>query len=236
MSVRSEKWGQPSRASSSVSHEASPAPRMTPTFSNKPRDSGAWTFFLQWLKSPLSTAALSPSGKQLAARMMDELPCDAHRIIELGAGTGVFTQALIDRGIAPHHLLALELNESLAKHLQDRFQHCHIHCGDARKLRVIAEIDGFLDFGPADAIVSGLGLLSMNRKTQREILEAALSVLKEDGRFIQFTYGPTSPIAPELLRHLGLNVRRGRSAFWNLPPATVYVYTRAESRARTCDA
>ena len=41
---------------------------------------------------------------------------------------------------------------------------------------------------------------------------------------IQFTYGPASPVAKEVLAARDLNARRGNFAWWNMPPATVYVY------------
>jgi phosphatidylethanolamine/phosphatidyl-N-methylethanolamine N-methyltransferase len=191
----------------------------------------AWTFFRQWLKNPLGIAALSPSGRQLARQMIAELPHEARRVIELGGGTGVFTRALLGHGIAPNDLLVLELNEALYQHLRTRFADAHVVCGDARELKSIAEKDGFLAAGAADAVISGLGLLSMTRRTQGEILEAAFSTLKPDGRFIQFTYGPKSPVPRELLTEMGLSVRRGGFAWWNVPPASVYVYTRNRSRA-----
>jgi phosphatidylethanolamine/phosphatidyl-N-methylethanolamine N-methyltransferase len=210
---------------------------MTPP--NRPEDSKiagsdmpvAWTFFRQWLKNPLGIAALSPSGRQLARQMIAELPHGTRRVIELGGGTGVFTRAMLRHGIVSKDLLVLELNEALYQHLRAHFADVHVVCGDARELKNIAAKDGFLDDGAADAVVSGLGLLSMTKRTQSEILEAAFSVLKPDGRFIQFTYGPKSPVSRELLADLGLSVRRGGFAWWNVPPASVYVYTRNRSRA-----
>ena len=194
-------------------------------------ESDSWTFFRQWLKNPLGIAALSPSGQQLTRQMIAELPHGTRRVVELGGGTGVFTRALIAHGIVPDDLLVLELNEALFQHLRARFPDAHVVCGDARELKTIASGDGFLDHGPADVVISGLGLLSMNRQTQIEILRAAFDVLTPDGRLVQFTYGPKSPIARELLGELGLSVRRGGFAWWNVPPATVYVYTRNRSRA-----
>ena len=52
-------------------------------------------FFGQWLANPRQTAAITPSSPDLVAAVMAELPDGAQRIIELGAGTGVFTRALL---------------------------------------------------------------------------------------------------------------------------------------------
>jgi len=152
-------------------------------------------------------------------------------VIELGGGTGVFTRAMLEHGISPRNLLVLELNDELYTHLSEQFPDAHVVHGDARELKGLAERKGFLDGGLADAAISGLGLLSMTRSMQRAILQAAFSVLQPNGRLIQFTYGPSSPVPRELLAELGLQVRRGGFAWWNVPPAAVYVYTRNRSEA-----
>lgn len=189
-----------------------------------------WTFFRQWLKNPIGMAAISPSSPQLARQMMAELSDDTSRVIELGGGTGVFTQALLEFGIKPSDLLVLELNEELHQHLQKRFPEAHVVCGDAREIFNLAEPLGFAE-NKADAIVSGLGFLSMPRQSQLDIISAAFNCLKPDGRFVQFTYGPANPIAREVLDTLSLSSRRASFTWWNVPPATVYVYNRRVSRA-----
>ena len=190
---------------------------------------GNWTFFRQWLKNPLAVAALSPSSRRLAREMIKQLPENAKRVIELGGGTGVFTRALLAQGVAPENLLVVELNEELYRLLQNRFPDTKVVCGDARELENIVEQENFGKEEGVDAILSGLGLLSMSRSTQRSILSAAFSVLGVNGRFIQFTYGPASPISRELLGELGLHVVRGGVAWRNVPPAAVYVFTRKNS-------
>lgn len=187
---------------------------------------GAWTFFRQWLKNPLRVAAVAPSSAELAAAMIAELPDDAARVIELGGGTGAITLALLDAGIRDQDLLVLELNEELHAHLQVRFPHVPVLLGDARMLPSLAREQGYLAGGQADAIVSGLGLLTMPHPLQRDILAAAFECLRPGGVFVQFTYGPAAPVADSVARQLSLRVRRGEFVLRNVPPATVYVYTR----------
>ena len=193
------------------------------------RNADNWTFFRQWLKNPLAVAALSPSSRRLAREMIRQLPEHASRVIELGGGTGVFTRALLAQGVAPENLLVVELNAELHQLLKAQFPGVQVVCGDARELGEIIDRQHFADQGGVDAILSGLGLLSMSRSTQRRILEAAFSVLGPNGRFIQFTYGPASPVSRELLTELGLHAHRGGVAWRNVPPAAVYVYTRTRS-------
>lgn len=191
------------------------------------RKPGAWTFFRQWLKNPLRVAAVAPSSAELAAAMIAELPDDAARVIELGGGTGAITRALLDAGIRDQDLLVLELNEELHAHLQVRFPRVPVLLGDARMLPALAREQGYLGDGPADAVVSGLGLLAMPHPLQRDILAAAFQCLRPGGVFVQFTYGPAAPVADAVARQLSLRVRRGEFVLRNVPPATVYVYTRA---------
>ncbi|MFA6985474.1 MAG: SAM-dependent methyltransferase [Arenimonas sp.] len=190
-----------------------------------------WTFFRQWLKNPLRVAAISPSSKQLARQMMTQLPKHSRRVIELGGGTGVFTQALLDHGIAASELLVLELNEELHQHLVKQFPGSMVVCGDAGNLLEIARSHGFAGDDRADAVISGLGLLSMPRQTQQSILQAAFDSLQPEGRFIQFTYGPANPVTREVIDALELSARRASFTWWNVPPATVYVYQRRVSRS-----
>jgi phospholipid N-methyltransferase len=189
----------------------------------------AWTFFRQWLKNPRAMASLAPSSRQLAAQMVAQLPKGARRIVELGAGTGVFTRALIEHGIAPGDLLVVELNAELYALLRRRFPESNVVHGDACDLAEIAHTSGFAEPGGVDAVISGLGFLAMPRSLQKRILQAVFSVLGADKPLIQFTYGPSNPLPRDLLTELGLGVRRGGFAWRNVPPATVYVYTRNRS-------
>ena len=75
----------------------------------------------------------------------------------------------------------------------------------------------------------------MSRATQRAILSAVFSVLGASGRFVQFTYGPASPLSRELLGELGLEVVRAGVAWLNVPPASVYVYTRRRADTQRRD-
>jgi len=195
-----------------------------------PTQPDAWTFFRQWLRNPRAMAALSPSSRQLARQMIEQLPTGASHVVELGGGTGVFTQALLENGIEPEALLVVELNEELHQLLQQRFPAVHVVCGDAQQLKSIVRTQGFAAKGKVDAVISGLGLLSMPRRVQRAILEGVFAVLGDEGRFIQFTYGPSSPVPRELLNELGIGVKRAGIAWMNVPPATVYVYTKHRSK------
>ena len=195
------------------------------------RRSEAWTFFRQWLRRPLSTASVAPSSKYLARRIVAALPPETTRVIELGAGTGVFTRALLAHGVAPDDLLVVEFNPELHRYLLQQFPGVSVIQADARYLEANGEVAAFMQAGPAQAIVSGLGLLAMPKAMQRSVLAGAFSLLPPEGCFIQFTYGPKVPVAEEVMRELGLRAQRHGFTLRNLPPASVYVFTRARAVA-----
>lgn len=191
----------------------------------------AGTFLRQWARNPAKVASVTPSGRQLTRLMVAQLPPGCTRVVEIGAGTGVFTRALLESGISPANLLVVEINAVLAELLRQRFPDVTVACADACRLDALARDRGLLDAGPLDAVVSGLGMLSMNSALRCRIMHAAFTALGPNGRFVQFTYGPASPVRRRERAAFGLDVRRAGFALLNLPPATVYVYERSTSRA-----
>jgi len=183
-------------------------------------------FFRQWLREPRSIAALAPSGRELARRVAAAVGRDARTVVELGGGTGVITQALLERGIAPERLLVLERNPELHAHREERFPGVEVARADAFDLvDVVARSRTFVA-GEIDGVASGLGMLTMARDDQRRLLQAAFEVLRPAGRFVQFTYAPASPVSKDLRVELGLEARRASWSLLNLPPAFVYVVRR----------
>ena len=163
--------------------------------SGTPVQPDAWTFFRQWLRNPRAMAALSPSSRQLAKLMIEQLPAGARHIVELGGGTGVFTQALLEHGIEPAELLVVELNEELHQLLMRRFPAVHVVCGDAQELerdrpRQRLRLTGRAASTPWSAV---LACCRCPRATQRAISTGVFDVLRDGGCFIQFTYGPGEP-------------------------------------------
>lgn len=187
----------------------------------------ALVFAGQWVRHPLRMASIVPSGRQLAGLVADQLPAHCTHVAELGAGTGVFTRTLLARGIRPENLLLVEIDKRLAALLQVEFSRVRVACADARHLdRLVRKSDSFAA-GQLDAVVSGIGMLTMRRALRAEILRAAFAVLGNAGCFVQFTYGPASPVGARTLADLGLQGRRAGVALRNFPPASVFVYRRA---------
>ena len=199
------------------------------------------TFLSAWTRDPMGVAAVLPSGRQLSRAMLKPLSWlpeqdpARQRVVELGAGTGAFTRALVDHGLQSANLLVVERDSALHGLLRHRFPDLQIIQADACALRTAAQASGYLADGPADAVISGLGLLSMPRAVQRSILSEAFALLRPGGSFVQFTYGHASPVSRALREELGLQVHRSGLAWLNAPPASVFVYQRAFTAAHTSE-
>lgn len=184
------------------------------------------TFFQQWLRHPRRMASAVPSGRQLANLMAAALPSSNGKVVELGAGTGAITDALVRHGIAPGSLLVVEMNAVLHRLLQKRFPQVQVACADARHLESLVEACRMFDENEVDVVCSSLGLLTMPKDLQHDIVAAAFKVLRPDGVFVQYTYGPHHPLDDDVCNSLGLTYQRAGLAWRNLPPARVYVYSR----------
>src|SRR5882724_1374713 len=66
-------------------------------------------FFRTWATSPLKLGAFSPTSRALAKLLVSHAAPDPQGYtLELGPGTGVVTQALIDVGVPPEKIVGVE--------------------------------------------------------------------------------------------------------------------------------
>ena len=144
------------------------------------------------------------------------------RVVELGAGTGAVTQAILDAGVHARDLTLIEQNEEFAALLRHRFPGTTVVRANAVSLRRhIAP-----DFGPADFVVSGLPLLLFPARTKVRLLSQIFKSLKGDGCLYQFTYGGRCPVGRSVLRSLNLQASLMKFTPFNVPPAFVYRMSR----------
>lgn len=168
---------------------------------------------------PKNVGAIAPSSPALSRAIAREIdPTVPGPVLELGPGTGVVTEALIERGIAPERITAIEYDPEFAKMVQHRFPKVHVVRGDAFDLTKTLG-----DGGPFAGIVSGLPLLNHPIERRRALIEGALGRLKPGAPYVQFSYGTRPPIEPTA----GATVRRAAVVWLNLPPARVWVYKRS---------
>ena len=82
------------------------------------------------VNEPLSIGALAPSSRRLAGHMAADI-APGSRVIELGAGTGSLTRAILDAGVEPADLLVIEQNEAFSEMLRKRFPGIGVITGNA---------------------------------------------------------------------------------------------------------
>ncbi|MBB4239257.1 class I SAM-dependent methyltransferase [Rhizobium esperanzae] len=181
-------------------------------------------FFRSWISNPLRVAAIAPSGDSLARIMTSEIAALDGPIIELGPGTGVFTRALLARGVSEADLTLIEYGPEFIAALQARFPSARVLQMDAAQL---AEA-GIFEGEPVGAVVSGLPLLSMSPAKIAAIVAGAFAYIRPGGAVYQFTYGPRCPVPRPILERLGLEAVRIGGTVRNLPPASVYRISRRE--------
>lgn len=182
----------------------------------------AFVFFRAWSRKPLRVASLVPSGHSLGRLITRELDANCGSVIELGPGTGVFTRAIIARGVAEQNLVLVEMGSEFVGMLSRRFPRATLLERDA------AELGSFGIRGPVGAVVSGLPLLSMSANQVEAIVSGAFKHLACDGSFYQFTYGPRCPVPQKTLWRLGLEAKLIGRALLNFPPASVYRISRKQ--------
>jgi phosphatidylethanolamine/phosphatidyl-N-methylethanolamine N-methyltransferase len=161
------------------------------------------SFFRALRADPRTVGAVAPSSLALAEAITREITVASAPVIELGPGTGVFTKALLDRGLCETDLTLVECGSDFARLLQVRFPAARVLWMDAARL----DRHPLFEATPVGAVVSGLPLLNMTPRKVISILTGAFSYVRPGGAMYQFTYGPRCPMPRPLLDRLGLRAR-----------------------------
>ena len=172
--------------------------------------------------------AIAPSAPSLARAMARVARANGggepqDLMVELGPGTGSVTRALVAAGVPEERLVLVERDRHFHAWLEGHFPKATVLHSDARKL------DELLPNGRSGrvaTVVSSLPLNSLPKCERDEIVRAALRVLSDDGCLVQYSYGVPSPLP---CAAFGLTGKRVAFAAANLPPATVWRFTRSGS-------
>src|SRR4051812_9394591 len=188
---------------------------------------GTALFLKRWLRRPFAVGAVVPSGPLLAAavarRTVAEIAGREGHVIELGAGTGEVTKALLAAGIPGDRLALVERDPELVAFLRRHFRGPKIIEGDAARLpRLLAA----QKVERVAAVVSSLPLLSLPGDVVNGIVHGVFEALPRGAALVQFTYGPAPPIPRGLRENLHLVGAHGRRIWRNVPPAVVWTFRR----------
>ena len=172
-------------------------------------------FVREFFKKPHAVGAVFPSSRRLARRMATWLPQGDGLVVELGAGTGVVTQALLARLGKEDRLWIVERSSGFVGHLGRKFPEANIVRGDASELSRLIPPDR-----QVDVIVSCLPFRAFSEQETASITQQWHSVLAPRGIVIQFTYALHG--ADKFLKY-GFYEHAHEFVWRNMPPARVQV-------------
>lgn len=176
-------------------------------------------FIRSWFDKPFTMGSVTPSGRVLARAMARYVDVDVPGpVIELGAGTGPVTQALVDHGVDQSRLVLVEFNPSFCRLLRTRYPNATVIQGNAYR---IEHLLGSLLREKAAALVSGLPLVTKPFKIRQRLMDEAFGLMAPGAPFIQFTYAMVPPIPN---RPADVTAKASELIWQNFPPARVWVY------------
>lgn len=171
---------------------------------------------------PKTVGAVWPTGQVMARRMASIIdPQSPLPVLELGPGTGCITKAILERGLAPEKLFAVEYSRAFAHELKLRFPQVNIIEGDAFNLARTLGAAADLRF---DCAVSALPLLNFPLALREHLVADVLARLPDGRPMIQFSYGPFAPVAP---KPGAWTVERYDFVLRNIPPARLWLYRKS---------
>jgi phospholipid N-methyltransferase len=176
------------------------------------------SFIRQFWKEKKMIGAMVPSSRFLALKMVKVINFESAKVIvELGPGTGVFTEKLLEKMSPDARLIAFELNDDFHNILKNKIN-------DPRLILIHDSAEKMKDYlqehqlSKADVVVSALPLSVFPNGLRDAVLDASNEILKENGQYIQFQYSLYSK------RHIKKRFPKMAINFTplNFPPAFVY--------------
>ncbi|ACV63583.1 Methyltransferase type 12 [Desulfofarcimen acetoxidans DSM 771] len=172
-------------------------------------------FLKRFLLNPCTIGSITPSSFYLTEKMVKSWEvCLCRNIMELGAGTGVFTENILKLKSSSCNLYLFEKDERMNAELKSKFPGIKLF-SDALK---IPELRSTGEIEQVDLVISGLPFTAMPGEIRNKILEGAFDILKPGGKFIAFQY------SLHMLKHLEKMYNRVDVEFvlLNIPPAFIY--------------
>jgi phosphatidylethanolamine/phosphatidyl-N-methylethanolamine N-methyltransferase len=182
-----------------------------------------WLFFRRWLANPVQMGSITPSSPALCRLITQRiLRAPDEYVLELGAGTGVISRAVLEAGVPADRLVVVEIVPAMARILRQALPGVTVIEGDAWQL---SELLPQAWHGRIGTVICGIPLVLLSRARQHALVDAIEAVAPGRG-FLHFSYCATSPLPHH---ELGLTARRQSWTAMNFPPASVWRYAKTNT-------
>ena len=166
------------------------------------------------------------TARRLAGAALEAAIPGVGPVLELGAGTGQVTQAVVEAGWPADEVVVVERDAELCRTLERRFRGLTVLHGDA------LDVDQVLaDAGVSSVcvVLSGLPMRAISPEAAAHCYSSAFELMPAGGTIIQYTYGFKPPVqTDDILKFAADFVGR---EWRNVPPMGIWRYRRsAETR------
>ncbi len=186
---------------------------------------GAYGYIKQFVKSPKSTGSIVPSNEELAQLVAKTARLEeTETVVELGPGTGIFTEKIVEKRKPGSTFFAIEINSEFCQATRFRCPSVTVYLDSAENLKKYLLRHGK---DSCDCVISSLPWTIFDRKTQKNLLEIILDALRPGGRMITYAYS-ISMMTPGARRFRSMmqsrfaKVGKSKTVWSNFPPAFVY--------------
>lgn len=176
-------------------------------------------YLSRWLAHPTRVVSPHPSSARLSALVAAKaIRSEEETVLEVGAGTGAVSRAMVAAGLQQKRLAMIELDAAMCEHLRSEFPEATVLQGDAR--RPAALVPPVWE-GRITSCVSGIPLLHWDLRQQRSFLEQIFSLMPGEPRLVQYSNSPRPPLPT---RELGLQAQRLGFAWSGVFPHYVWEF------------
>ena len=181
-------------------------------------------FLRGWSRDPVAVggpfASSGWTARRLAQATLEAAIPGSGPVLELGAGTGPVTQALLALGCPVDQIVVIERDAELCRSLEKRISGLHVLHGNALDL---GELLAGARISSVGAVLSGLPMRVVPPQAAARCYSQAFQRMPAGGAIIQYTYGFRPPVDPrEAVPKL--DARFVGREWRNLPPMGIWRY------------
>jgi len=184
-----------------------------------------WARFLgSWVRHPIKMGAVAPSSRSYCKMMVRHTTTELDGpILELGPGLGVVTRTLLENGVAPERITAIEYDREFARMVRQRFPRVNVIQGDGFDLDKTLGARREEKFA---AILFAIPIANLTQAERQALFRDYFSRLLPGGNLTQLSYLLTPPVeaVPGVF-----SVSASPRVWRNIPPARVWIYSQDHS-------